>query len=131
MPHAHIRLFACMILACRMLTYASLRAGSLHAACSHTPLCVQDPAFIRHQIPFVAEARSPLTYLGTRWELESEILRIRVYDWDAFTADDLIGSADVPLAGILDYGRLQVGREVGGLFGVGWWGGWEVSWGLG
>ena len=33
---------------------------------------------------------------------KNEILRIRVYDWDFYTPDDLIGMADVPLNGLLE-----------------------------
>ena len=44
--------------------------------------------------PSFEEARKPLAYLGTRSELENEILRVRVFDWDFFSADDLIGQAD-------------------------------------
>uniref|UniRef100_A0A7S2CR31 C2 domain-containing protein n=1 Tax=Haptolina brevifila TaxID=156173 RepID=A0A7S2CR31_9EUKA len=58
--------------------------------------------------PFFEEARKPLAYLGTRSELENEILRIRVYDWDFYTPDDLIGMADVPLNGLLEYGQVEV-----------------------
>lgn len=58
--------------------------------------------------PSFEEARKPLAYLGTRSELESEILRIRVFDWDFFSADDLIGQADVPLNGLLEYGQVEV-----------------------
>jgi len=57
--------------------------------------------------PFFEEARKPLAYLGTRSELENEMLRIRVYDWDFFTPDDLIGMADVPLNGLLEYGQVE------------------------
>ena len=53
------------------------------------------------------EARRPLSYLGTRSELESEILHIRVFDWDFLSADDLIGHADVPLHGLLEYGQVE------------------------
>jgi Ca2+-dependent lipid-binding protein len=42
------------------------------------------------------------------WQLENEILRVRVYDWDFFSADDLIGQADVPLNGLLEYGQVEV-----------------------
>ena len=55
--------------------------------------------------PFWEEAFVPLSYLGTRSELENEILRVRVYDWDLFSGDDLIGKADVPLNGLLEYGQ--------------------------
>lgn len=58
--------------------------------------------------PTFEEARKPLAYLGTRSELENELLRIRVYDWDFFSADDLIGQADVPLNGLLEYGQVEV-----------------------
>ena len=58
--------------------------------------------------PAFEEARKPLAYLGTRAELENEMLHIRVYDWDFFTADDLIGEADVPLNGLLEYGQVDV-----------------------
>ena len=58
--------------------------------------------------PSFEEARKPLAYLGTRSELENEILRVRVYDWDFFSADDLIGQADVPLNGLLEYGQVEV-----------------------
>lgn len=58
--------------------------------------------------PSFEEARKPLAYLGTRSELENEMLRIRVYDWDFFSADDLIGQADVPLNGLLEYGQVEV-----------------------
>jgi len=58
--------------------------------------------------PSFEEARRPLAYLGTRSELENEILRVRVYDWDFFSADDLIGQADVPLNGLLEYGQVEV-----------------------
>ena len=33
---------------------------------------------------------------------------MRVYDWDFFSADDLIGQADVPLNGLLEYGQVEV-----------------------
>ena len=36
--------------------------------------------------PFWEEAFNPLSYLGTRSELENEILRVRVYDWDLFSS---------------------------------------------
>ena len=55
--------------------------------------------------PVWDEARNPLAYLGTRSELENEVLRVRVYDWDRLSADDLIGQADVPLNGLLEYGQ--------------------------
>ena len=58
--------------------------------------------------PSFEEARKPLAYLGTRAELENEMLRVRVYDWDFFSADDLIGQADVPLNGLLEYGQVEV-----------------------
>lgn len=58
--------------------------------------------------PTWEEARKPLAYLGTRSELENEILHIRVYDWDFLSADDLIGEADVPLNGLLAYGQVEV-----------------------
>ena len=65
--------------------------------------------------PSYDEARKPLSYLGTRSELESEILHIRVFDWDFLSADDLIGHADVPLHGLLEYGQARGGRGcVGG-----------------
>ena len=54
------------------------------------------------------EARKPLSYLGTRSELENEILHIRVMDWDLLSSDDLIGKADVPLNGLLEYGQVEV-----------------------
>ena len=54
------------------------------------------------------QARRPLSYLGTRSELENEILRVRVYDWDRLSADDLIGQADVPLNGLLEYGQVEI-----------------------
>ena len=54
------------------------------------------------------EARNPLAYLGTRSELENEILRVKVYDWDLKDSDDLIGKADVPLSGVLEYGQVSV-----------------------
>ena len=57
--------------------------------------------------PIWEEARRPLSYLGTRSELENEILRVRVYDWDRLSADDLIGQADVPLNGLLEYGQVR------------------------
>ena len=57
--------------------------------------------------PSFEEARKPLAYLGTRSELENEILRLWVYDWDFFSADDLIGQADVPLNGLLEYGQVS------------------------
>jgi hypothetical protein len=46
--------------------------------------------------PRWSEARKPLSYLGVRSELENEVLRLRVYDWDALSSDDLIGTAEVP-----------------------------------
>ena len=58
--------------------------------------------------PFWEEAFVPLSYLGTRSELENEILRVRVYDWDRLSADDLIGQADVPLNGLLQYGQVEI-----------------------
>lgn len=58
--------------------------------------------------PSFEEARKPLAYLGTRAELENEILRVRVFDWDFLSADDLIGEADVPLNGLLEYGQVEV-----------------------
>jgi len=58
--------------------------------------------------PTWEEARKPLAYLGTRSELENEILHIRVYDWDFLSSDDLIGEADVPLNGLLEYGQVEV-----------------------
>ena len=33
---------------------------------------------------------------------------MRVYDWDRLSADDLIGQADVPLNGLLQYGQVRV-----------------------
>ena len=57
--------------------------------------------------PFWEEAFVPLSYLGTRSELENEILRVRVFDWDLFSGDDLIGKADVPLNGLLEYGQVR------------------------
>ena len=57
--------------------------------------------------PEWSEARRPLAYLGTRTELENEVLKLRVYDWDALSPDDLIGHADVPMAGVLDYGTVE------------------------
>ena len=57
--------------------------------------------------PSWSEARHPLSFLGTRSELENEVLRLRCYDWDALSPDDLIGSADIPLAGLLDYGTVE------------------------
>eukprot|EP00966_Prymnesium_polylepis_P325596 7381567-Prymnesium_polylepis.1 len=80
----------------------SLRRGGYFGRSVRTDMVLQNLN------PFWEEARGPLTYLGTRWELENEVLRVRVYDWDAFSADDLIGYADVPLAGLLEYGRLRV-----------------------
>ena len=41
--------------------------------------------------PFWEEAFVPLCYLGTRSELENEILRVRVFDFDLMSSDDLIG----------------------------------------
>ena len=58
--------------------------------------------------PIWEEARRPLSYLGTRSELENEVLRVRVYDWDRLSADDLIGQADVPLNGLLQYGQVEI-----------------------
>jgi Ca2+-dependent lipid-binding protein len=45
---------------------------------------------------------------GTRAELENEMLRIDVYDWDLAGKDDLIGIALVPMSGVLSVGFLQV-----------------------
>eukprot|EP01028_Stygiella_incarcerata_P009678 TRINITY_DN463_c0_g3_i2.p1 TRINITY_DN463_c0_g3~~TRINITY_DN463_c0_g3_i2.p1 ORF type:complete len:796 (+),score=226.10 TRINITY_DN463_c0_g3_i2:244-2631(+) len=50
-----------------------------------------------------------LHYRGTRSELESEDLHIKVYDWDRLSANDLIGTASIPIRGIVDYGFLQSG----------------------
>ena len=33
---------------------------------------------------------------------------MRVYDWDRLSADDLIGQADVPLNGLLQYGQVEI-----------------------
>tara|TARA_B100000524_G_scaffold337770_1_gene228692 strand:+ start:163 stop:3438 length:3276 start_codon:yes stop_codon:yes gene_type:complete len=54
------------------------------------------------------EARAPLYYLGTRSELENEMLHIQVYDWDMISRDDLIGEVRVPLTGLLEEGHIQL-----------------------
>ena len=59
--------------------------------------------------PTFAEARRPLYYYGTRSDLENEILRIEVWDWDPTSRNDLIGFADVPLRGVLMAGRISTG----------------------
>ena len=33
---------------------------------------------------------------------------MRVFDWDLLSGDDLIGKADVPLNGLLEYGQARV-----------------------
>ena len=38
---------------------------------------------------------------------------MRVYDWDRLSADDLIGQADVPLNGLLQYGQVRLGLGLG------------------
>ena len=52
----------------------------------------------------IAERRAD----NAKLRFENEMLRVRVYDWDFFSADDLIGQADVPLQGLLEYGQVEV-----------------------
>ena len=54
-------------------------------------------------IPFLC--LTPLTCLHPH--TIAQVLRLRVYDWDAFSSDDLIGTAAVPLAGVLEYGTID------------------------
>ena len=58
--------------------------------------------------PHYSEAKRPIFYHGTRSDLENEVLRIEVWDWDV-GKDDLIGFADVPLRGVLLSGRIATG----------------------
>ena len=76
----------------------------LHPLSCYAPYSAAPPS-TWHAPP---QARRPLSYLGTRSELENEILRVRVFDWDLLSVDDIIGKADVPLSGLLEYGQVDI-----------------------
>lgn len=57
--------------------------------------------------PTYREGLKPLFYYGTRADLENELLRIRVMDFDAGSSNDCIGFTEIPLRGVLQGGRLS------------------------
>eukprot|EP00742_Colponemidia_sp_Colp-10_P006244 GILJ01006691.1.p1 GENE.GILJ01006691.1~~GILJ01006691.1.p1 ORF type:complete len:1125 (+),score=212.68 GILJ01006691.1:105-3479(+) len=48
-----------------------------------------------------------IEFIGTLSELENEFAQIKVYDYDRFTKNELIGSNQVPLKGILEYNFMK------------------------